>query len=235
MKLGIMQPYYFPYLGYFDLINCADHWVVFDTSQYIRHGWVNRNRILHPTKGAQYVVVPLMKHPRETPISDIRIVEGLDWKRRVSGQIQHYRKKARRHFEAVRGLVEECHDTDEGSIAPFNVSVLEKVCDFLKITFNYSILSELELDLGPITRPGDWALRISEAMGASEYINPPGGAELFDALAFERAGIKLTIRHMPPMEYECRGYDFMPNLSIIDVLLWNSSSTVKQYLDDHQP
>lgn len=235
MKLGIMQPYYFPYLGYFDLINCADHWVVFDTAQYIRHGWINRNRILHPTKGSQYVVVPVRKHARETPIRDVRIAEDDAWKRRIPGQIQHYKKKARRHFERVHDLIEACHDTDETSISRFNVSILARVCRVLDIPFEYSFFSELDLDLGPIEHPGDWALRISEAMGASEYFNPPGGEHLFDKAAFERAGIRLTIRHLPPLEYDCYGYEFIPNLSILDVLLWNSPSAVKQHLDRHLP
>ena len=65
MRLGIMQPYFFPYLGYFDLINSTDRWIVFDTVQYIRHGWINRNRILHPNEGWQYIIVPIMKAKRE--------------------------------------------------------------------------------------------------------------------------------------------------------------------------
>ena len=78
MKLGIMQPYFFPYLGYFDLIHSVDKWVVFDTPQYIRHGWVNRNRILHPESDWQYIIVPLKKHPRNTPIKEIEIADGIE-------------------------------------------------------------------------------------------------------------------------------------------------------------
>ena len=73
MILGIMQAYFFPYLGYFDLINCSDKWIVFDTVQYIRHGWVNRNRILHPTEGWQYIIVPIRKSKREAVLSSVEI------------------------------------------------------------------------------------------------------------------------------------------------------------------
>ena len=86
MKLGIMQPYLFPYLGYFDLINSVDRWVVCDTCQYIRHGWVNRNRILHPTKGWQYIVVPLTKHERNASIDSITVHADAKWKARILGQ-----------------------------------------------------------------------------------------------------------------------------------------------------
>ena len=75
MKLGIMQPYFFPYPGYFALIAQVDRWVVFDTPQYMRHGWVNRNRILHPGSGWQYIVAPLVKHRRSTSIRDIRLAD----------------------------------------------------------------------------------------------------------------------------------------------------------------
>ena len=80
MKLGIMQPYFFPYLGYFDLINYSNRWIIFDTVQYIRHGWINRNRILKPGEDWQYISVPLVKHQREILIKDVEISANQDWK-----------------------------------------------------------------------------------------------------------------------------------------------------------
>jgi len=82
-----MQPYFIPYLGYFDLINRTDCWVVFDTVQYIRHGWVNRNRILHSDSGWQYIMVPLKKHSRKAAIKDIEIAANIDWKNRILAQL----------------------------------------------------------------------------------------------------------------------------------------------------
>src|SRR5678815_4096817 len=107
MKLGIMQPYFFPYLGYFDLIHRVDEWVVFDTAQYIRHGWVNRNRILHPTEGWQYVTVPIQKHLQDISICDVQIVSGGGWRERLERQLHHYRRRAP-HYDAVMALVHEC-------------------------------------------------------------------------------------------------------------------------------
>src|SRR5580693_8893111 len=107
MRLGIMQPYLFPYPGYFDLINRCDRWVVFDTAQYIRHGWVNRNRILHPTSGWQYIIVPLKKHERETPINQIETQPYEQWASRILGQLQHYKKKAP-GYAVASALVDDC-------------------------------------------------------------------------------------------------------------------------------
>ena len=230
MKFGIMQPYFFPYLGYFDLINSVDKWVVFDTAQYIRHGWVNRNRILHPKSDWQYIIVPLKKHSRGTPIKEIEISGGMDWKSRILGQIMHYKKQAPL-FEEMIGFMKTCLSNDDTSLSRLNVSILEKVSERLDIQFDYTCFSEMDIELAPIEAPGDWALGISEAMGASEYVNPPGGASLFDARKFEDKGIKLTIKEFKNFEYRCGRHEFIPALSIIDVFMWNSPPKIKEYLD----
>lgn len=229
MKLAIMQPYFFPYLGYFDLIYKADRWVVFDTAQYIRHGWVNRNRILHPTSGWQYIIAPLQKHHRDAAIKDILVQEGRDWRDRLLAQLGHYWKKAP-HYSATTDLVRDCLDNCELSLSRLNVAILDKVCRYLQMPFRYDCFSEMKLDLGPVDGPGDWALRISEALGASEYINPPGGEALFDKAKFEAAGVTLTIQRFENMTYSCGGYGFESALSIIDVLMWNSPSIVLRHL-----
>lgn len=229
MKLGIMQPYFFPYIGYFDLIYQTNRWVVFDTAQYIRHGWVNRNRILHPSDGWQYIVVPTQRHEQATPINEIRIAEDGRWRDRLLGQLQHYKKKAP-FFRAVMDLVSAClHDTS-GSLNRLNVGSLAGVCAYLGIPFHRTLFSEMDLELGPVEGPGDWALRIAEALGAGEYLNPPGGAGLFDRSAFEAAGITLTIQAPVDFVYACDGYGFQPNLSIVDVLMWNPPEAVVAYL-----
>ena len=233
MILGIMQPYFFPYMGYFDLINYSDRWIVFDTVQYIRHGWVNRNRILHPKVGWQYIIVPLKKFRRDTVIKDIEVSEDPRWRTRILGQIQHYKKKAP-YFRETYQLVEECLAVDEHSSSRLNVSILDKVCRHLEIPFEYEYFSEMELELGPVEGPDEWALRISEAIGATEYVNPAGGIAIFDSSKFEARGIRLTIRNLPSLGYPCPGYEFIPGLSTIDVLMWNPAEKVKDYLDEYK-
>lgn len=229
MKLGIMQPYFFPYLGYFDLILHTDRWIVFDTPQYIRHGWVNRNRILHPDTGWQYVTVPLRKHSHLAAIKDIEINETLPWRQTIFGQLTHYRRRAP-YYEATVAFVHDCLDCQETSLARLNVRILERVCTLFRIPFEHQAHSEMDLPLGPVNGPGEWALRISEALGATEYLNPPGGEMLFDPGAFAATGITLTIRHPPSMTYHCRGYGFEPNLSVIDVLMWNKPEDIADFL-----
>ena len=229
MKLGIMQPYFFPYIGHFELIFRVDQWVVFDTAQYIKLGWVNRNRILHPVDGWQYIIVPIRKHNYQAAIKDIKIVEDNRWHDKLLRQLQHYKKRAP-YFSVVMDIVTECLRVNDDSLSRLNVRCLDRVCAYLEIPFQFSIFSEMRLDLGPVEGPGDWALRIAEALGVSEYINAPGGANLFDRSKFEVAGITLTIQAPVDFVYTCGDYTFQSNLSIIDVLMWHPPEAIHAYL-----
>ena len=134
MKLGIMQPYFFPYLGYFDLINYSDRWIIFDEVQYIRHGWMNRNRIHHPKEGCLYIIVPIIKHARCTIIKDIAISDDPKWKSKILGQLNHYKKNAP-YFKETYSFVEDCLSINEKTLSRFNSLILEKTCSRLGITF----------------------------------------------------------------------------------------------------
>ncbi len=234
MKLGIMQPYFFPYLGHFDLINRVDEWIVFDTAQYMRHQWVNRNRILHPTSGWQYITVPIKKHSRETPIHQIQTAEDCDWRGRVLRQLQHYRKAAP-FYADVMGFLETCFADTGSNLAETNTLMTERTCRRLGIATPFRVFSRMNLALlGPVEGPGDWALRISHALGADAYVNAAGGAGLFDAAKYAAHGIRLTIQAFTPMTYDCRPFQFEPGLSIIDVMMWNAPEAIKAHLDQQR-
>lgn len=226
-----MQPYFFPYLGHFDLIHRVDEWIVFDTAQYMRHQWVNRNRILHPAAGWQYLAVPLKKHARNTPIRQIQIAEGGDWRGRILRQLQHYRKTAPFYAE-VMGFLETCFADTSSRLSETNVLTLERTCRRLGIATPFHVFSHMNLALrGPVEGPGDWALRIAEAFGADAYVNAAGGAELFDAAKFAAHGIRLSIQSFTHMTYSCEPFQFEPGLSIIDVMMWNSPEAIRAHLD----
>ncbi len=242
MRLGVMQPYLFPYPGYFDLIQRTDCWVVFDTPQYIRHGWVNRNRILSPLgpggtvlePGWQYVGVPLRSHSRGTPIQDIEIDERRPWRRTLLGQLAHYRKHAPCYRETVE-LVERCLTPSSGRLTELVVHSLAEVCRHLGIPFAPVLFSALAMPTDAIDGPGDWALEISRHLGASEYLNPPGGAALFDPARFAEAGVRLTIQEFEPLSYHTGRYTHVPNLSILDALMWCPPNQVRTMLTDPRP
>jgi hypothetical protein len=230
MKLGIMQPYFFPYLGYYELIYRTEKWIVFDAVKYAPKSWMNRNRILHPTAGWQYVSVPVDRASGDT-IDAIRVKDFAAARERVLAQMQHYREHRAPHFSAVRSLVASAFDSAESDrLRDLNVASLRVVCDYLGIGLKYEILSEMGLNLPPISNPGQWALEISSALRADEYINPPGGRSIFVEEEFTRRNVKLTILDLEDFAYDCAPYAFEPHLSIIDVLMWNSPAVVMEYL-----
>jgi len=236
MKLAIMQPYFSPYIGYFQLINAVDKWIVFDIVQYKRHHWINRNRVLHPNSGWQYIIVPLKKHPRDISIKDILVDNGIDWKNKIIRQLQHYSKKAPFYTETINFL-KECLFAEYyngSSLLKLNTYILKKICEKMNIRFDYAICSEMDLQFEEIKQPGEWALTISEQLGAEEYINPYGGKNIFNPAKFKEKNIKLKFLKCNSIEYEQKGYKFVSDLSIIDVMMWNSEYEVSSMLNRYE-
>lgn len=229
MKLAAMQPYFLPYLGQFDLLDQADVWIVYDAAQYIRHGWVNRNRVLHPTSGWQYITAPVKKHPLTTPINQIEI-SGADWKTDIFKQLCHYRMDAPFYKEVI-GFLEESFSGDDTSLAKLNVTLFRATARRLGIQTPIYVFSEMGLSIEPARGAEALALALCRAVGASEYINPPGGVDLYSPEGFAEHGIKLTIQSFTNMTYTCGRFQFIPGLSISDVLMWNSPKEIKHYLD----
>ena len=132
MKLGIMQPYFFPYLGYFALIKYTDKWIVFDTVQYIERGWINRNRIINPTKPEDmYINIPLENHHRDILIKDVLISNNENYKEKILSQLWTAYKKRANYFNNVYKLVEDVLSLNTRSITELNVYALKKINDYL--------------------------------------------------------------------------------------------------------
>lgn len=231
MKLGIMQPYFFPYLGYFDLINRTDRWIVFDVVKYHPKSWMNRNRILHPATAWQFITVPVHRHEGEGLVKDVLIVDRDKARQRILGQMEHYRVGRAPHFAAVQELVRAAFSsTSSNRLCDLNIAGLRVVCEYVGLAFNFSVLSEMGLELPAIKHPGAWALEVSAAVNASAYVNPPGGRHLFRKEEFEERKVDLQFTELVDFRYATGSYDFVERLSIIDVLMWNEPQAVKRYL-----
>jgi hypothetical protein len=233
MKTAIMQPYFYPYIGYFQLIKATDRFILFDDVQYIRHGWINRNRLLKPCEGFQYIIMPLSAHSRGTLIKDIQPADAGKNKDKILRQIEHYKKTAP-CYKTVRSLMGDCFSTDQISIAEMNGYYLKVVCDYIGINFKVEVSSQMDFDYSQVQDAGEWALRICEQLEATEYINPAGGMELFDNSKFEKSNIRLRFLQPALHAYnQCREH-FEPNLSIIDVMMFNEPAAVKNLINDYQ-
>lgn len=234
MKIAIMQPYFFPYIGQFQLINAVDRFILCDDVQYIRHGWINRNRILKQGEGFQYVIVPVTKHKSQDPIKHIKAVEGTHWKKTILHQIEYYRKKAP-YYDRVRQLICHCLSTDETNITQLNGRCMQAVCEYIGIPFNMEVSSELNLDYSGIQDTGDWALKICEQLGASAYYNPPGGTVLYEKERFAQSNIDLHFVKPQLREYnQYNNYGFLPGLSIIDVMMFNRPAEISDMLNEYE-
>lgn len=231
MKIGIMQPYFFPYIGYFQLLSVVDKWVVFDDTQFINKGWVNRNRILHPDKNKewQYLTVPLKNKSRFDKICDIEINYSQNWVTKLYGKLQFYKKNAPFYKETL-SFIENCLSVDHERISCLNIDILRKISTLFSINTEIFVQSDMDLDLGSVDNSGQWALRISEKFGATEYINPYGGEDIFQQSDYEKVGIKLSFLKPVLNSYHQIGYPFIQGLSIIDLMMWNSLESIKNMI-----
>lgn len=234
MKVGIMQPYFFPYLGYFSLIKNTEQFILFDPVQFIKHGWIERNRILKPQCDWQYVAVPLVKHSRNTIIKDIQISNRNDWKQTFFSQLVHYKKKAPFYQETIN-ILRNALDIETDSIVKLNEHILKTICSYIGIKFNSSIYSEMNLSIDEVTAPDEWALNICKALGnVKEYWNPEGGLDFFDRVKYVEAGIKINFLKMNSPEYSQRRTEFEAGLSIIDVMMFNDPKEINKMLDCYE-
>lgn len=230
-----MQPYFFPYLGYLQLIQHTDKWIVFDSIQFSSKSWVNRNRILHPeqSKDWQYVTIPLKKHSNLSQINEIDINNNITWQKQILGKLTHYKKIAPFYNQTIE-IVKESILPSHTKLNNVLVNSLVNTCDYLEIDFQYSLFSEMNFDDSIITSPGDWALNIAKAHHASEYVNPPSGFKIFNEEAFIKNNIQLSFLTSDLPTYSQSRSPFSVGLSIIDIMMWNSPHDIKLMLNKYR-
>ena len=235
MKLAIMQPYFFPYIGYFQLIANTDQFIFFDIVQYNKKSWMNRNRILHPSKpdDFQYISVPIAKHNKGSLIKDVDISHDEKWQNKILGQLTVYKKLKAPFYNEVNQLVKEILSKECSTLLDLSIESTRTICDYIGIEFNYEIASRINFDKNSVSQPGDWALEISKYKKASEYINPPGGYDIFDENKFIENGIKLSFLRsgLSPYKQSWRK-NFMSGLSILDLIMFNSPEESWQIINN---
>lgn len=227
MKVAIMQPYFLPYLGYFQLIHAVDVFVLYDDAHFIKGGWINRNYMLGQG-GRQLMTVPLRGASQNKLINQIQLV-GAPHKLLKSIR-QNYAKAP--CFDAVFPLVENLLTLPERNLANFLDICLRRVCTYLGLTPNWQVASEIPVaaDL----RGQDRILALCEALGASHYINLPGGRMLYDPAAFAKRGMQLSFLEPGLATYRQFGTSFTAGLSILDVMMFNDSACCQRLLQEYR-
>lgn len=221
-----MQPYLFPYLGYFELVAAADCFVFYDDVAFIRNGWINRNRWLLDGQ-ARYFTVPLRDASSFRPIRDIEIADARAWRRKMLASMrQHYGRA--RHYGAVSRLVEEVASSGHTGIGALARHSVLACAGYLGLSTQFVESSERYRNAH--LRGAERVLDICRREAATDYVNLPAGRALYDARDFSRHGIALRFLEPRPLVYRQPAPTFVADLSIIDVLMHNDIGQVRAAL-----
>ena len=230
MKLGIMQPYFFPYIGYWQLINAVDKYVIYDDVNYIKGGWINRNRVLINGE-AKYLNLQLDQASPNKKINEINISTNEITRKKFMNTLQMSYSKAP-YFDGCFTLVEKIMSHNSVNLAQFLDNSIRCVCDYLGMETDIILSSNLikNNDL----KGEDKVIEICKVLNADSYYNAVGGQELYSKDRFRANGIELCFLKTNNISYEQFKNEFVSNLSIIDVLMFNSKDEVKKMLEEYE-
>jgi len=225
-----MQPYFLPYLGYFQLMAATERFVLLDDVNYIKGGWINRNRILLDGE-ARWLTMPLAKASPNRLICDIEIESGAAWKLKMLRSVEAAYGKAR-FFTQAFAILEEILTTSEIGLSRFLYRSLSILSDNLGMDSEIVQTSAVypNRELPGARRVLDICLKET----ANIYVNAPGGKGLYDPDLFRRAGVELQFLSpiLPP--YAQNTKEFVSGLSIIDALMWNTPEEVLTMIQQYE-
>lgn len=228
MKLGIMQPYFFPYIGYWQLMNAVDKYVIYDDVNFIKGGWINRNRILLNGK-PQYFNVQMKGASPFKLINEIEInCSESSINKNLKTIYMAYHKAP--YFEKVNFLLEKILETQTDNLAEYVINSIRCVAEYLEIKTEI-VISSL-LSKSNKLKGQDKVIEICKKLNATDYYNAIGGMDLYSFYEFKKNGINLSFLKTNDICYEQFNNEFVSNLSIIDVMMFNSKDKIKEMLDD---
>ncbi len=225
MKLAIMQPYFLPYIGYFQLIAAVDTFIVYDNIKYTKKGWINRNRWLQNGSDATFTL-PLEKASDFLDIDARQVATDFDRSKFLNQLKGNYGKAP--YFAPTCALVESLLPGVDRNLFNVLLHSIRSMCQHLGITTDIQIASRIAAD--HTLKGQDRVLDLCRAVGANTYVNAIGGTALYSEPDFAAAGIDLRFVRSRPVEYPQFGAPFVPWLSIVDVLMFNPVSKVQEYL-----
>ncbi|MCG2644012.1 MULTISPECIES: WbqC family protein [Bradyrhizobium] len=228
MKLAIMQPYFLPYIGYYQLISAVDLFIVYDNVKYVKKGWINRNRMLVNGKDALFSL-PLKKDSDALDIRDRELAADFDRAKLLNQWQGAYRTAP--FFKQTFPLLEEIVGFQDPNLFRYLFNSLQMTCEHLGLKTSFKISSEVPIDHS--LKFQDRVLALCEAEGTQKYINAIGGLELYDANAFSARGIEFRALRARPFPYQQFGQPHVPYLSIVDLLMFNSVSKLGEIIAEN--
>jgi hypothetical protein len=222
MKLAIMQPYFLPYIGYFQLISSVDTFVVYDNIKYTKKGWVNRNRMLRNGKDVTFSL-PLAKDSDSLDIVERELAADFDRKKLLNQFKGAYSKAP--YFDVTFPVLARIVLSDERNLFRYIHRSLVELCGYLGLETEIRISSEI--DINHDLKSQDKVLAICNALGADSYVNAIGGLELYRREDFAAQDVALQFIKAKSFEYPQFAGPTVQWLSIADVLMFNSLDVVK--------
>jgi hypothetical protein len=228
MRLGIMQPYLFPHLGYFQLVNAVDKFIFYDDVNFIKNGWINRNRIL--INGTpKYLTVKIQNASSNRLICETLIHDN---RLKLKTKIELAYKEAP-FFKNVWPLILDFLNLETFRICELSIYSVKLVSSFLELetTFERSSIS-----YSTTRRAGreERLIEICRTNNATHYFNPIGGASLYSKEKFSQNGILLNYIKPEPIYYKQFSDRFVPGLSVIDVMMFNDAGRIRKMLSDYK-
>lgn len=231
MTIGIMQPYLFPYIGYWQLINIVDTFVIYDNIQFSKKGWFHRNNILLDGKKKLFSI-PLKKDSDSLDVVERYISDGAEKEiNKIIRQVENAYKKAP-YFVDVFPLIKEIFQNAERNLFKYIYNSVIQICEYLEINTNIVISSTINIDHS--LKSQDKVIALNKALNATKYINPIGGIELYEYEIFQNENIELAFLNSNVLEYNQFEKGFIPYLSIIDIMMFNSREDIKKLLLEYK-
>lgn len=221
-RLAIMQPYFFPYIGYFQLIAAVDLFIVYDNIKYTKKGWINRNRMLQNGKDVMFSL-PLKSDSDYLDVFERELAPDFNRDKLLSQFKGAYRHAP--YFAQTFPLIEQVVRHEDMNLFGFLHHSIVKTCEHLGITTEIRMSSDIAIDHGLTNQ--DKVLALCEAVGASTYVNAIGGMELYSKETFREKGVDLKFIQSKPFEYAQSGDAFVPWLSMIDVMMFNPLDAIQ--------
>lgn len=225
-----MQPYFFPYIGYFQLMNAVDTFVLYDDAQYMKGGWINRNRIL-VNRAPAWLTLPIHRASLKLPINQRHYALTPNVTDAIKMRLQTCYRKAPA-FDVTYPFLCDLFDYADSNVAAFNTNLLVALARELEVTCRF--LSSSSINNCKDLKGQAKVIDICHRIGADHYINPIGGLKLYDDAAFSEEGIQLHFLQANPTHYTQFGAEPLPFLSIIDVLMFNSIEQTQTMLGDYR-
>ena len=230
MKIAIMQPYFFPYIGYWQLVNEVDKFVIFDDVNFINKGWINRNRILIDGE-PRYINIQLKKASQNKLIKETEVICDDVYNKKLLKTIETNYKKAP-YFDSVYPLLADVITYKEENLSKFLVYSIKQICQYLSIDTEIIISSKLNKNSD--LKGQDKIIQMCKILNTSEYYNTIGGQELYSYEDFRKENIVLKFLKSNCREYNQFNSKFVPDLSIIDVMMFNAKDNLSTRLNQFE-